>query len=757
VAIFDQAATYTVTFNFATTLSVLEILNTAGTVTFDGTTTTGLNLGGLTLTATAVWSCLTANIQFGKTGTYVIDTKGVLLRDVTFSVSTATRTLGSDLYAKNANVNEGVLNLNGYTLTADKLDCSGTGTRTLAFGTGQITLVGGDTYLLELIYASIVMTGSKRINISSARTGTAFVAPRNYGINLYVTQGSFAIELSGVNRVVNTLDCTGYTGQIRGNLSVTGNLTLAAGTTWDTSTVTFSGSGTKLITTNGAVLPTVTVNASGGTVRLLDSLTATGTTSFLVGTLDLNGFTLTSDQFNAVVSNGARTLAFGAGQITVTGLVTSSIIDLYNSSFPSLITMTGSKRINISSARTVVALADLGPYEVDLYVTQGAYSLGISGNSVLRNADFTGFTGAVGGSPSLTGNLVLGAGMSGVGEELALTISGTGVQTITSNGRVVIGYLGIIGTGTVQLQDAFTFKPDGFLEMYNGVLDLNGFVMETNTAGLIGYDYAGDPTTPELKMSSGVLRSAYGLSLDAGLWDEGYLLPTITGPGTIEVFVDDLNNANIGWEATDSMDPRVANFPTVRHTGTASLRVNGNNTFQSFESLSAAGGVAFFFGQTNTFGTFNVSGAPGNLKSITADPGYVVATQATLLKSTTWFVGANSVDDGNNTGLIFTAGGINDYLAISNIIGSGSGTTYATDVVEGVDLSDAAVAAEIKPASVQEAVEAQDATAVVVSDLVWSEFDDSQTPNWQNVDNTQVPTWTPVDDSQTPGWTPVTP
>jgi hypothetical protein len=343
------------------------------------------------------------------------------------------------------------------------------------------------------------------------------------------------------------------------------------------------------------------------------------------------------------------------------------------------------------------------------------------------------------------------------GDLMAAYFVGAGTQTITSNGNVLFGFLTVNSSGTVQLQDDLTVGGDGNLEMYSGVLDLNGFVLEVNTAYLIGYNDLGDPTTPELQMSSGTIRVENGLGFD--VLEPPAALPTVTGSGTIEIFGDAVfSSVGVGWLPYLPGDLRVAAFPTVRHTGTASLPVYGNNTFAVFESASTAGGVAFTQGNTCTFGAFDVSGAPGNLKTVTADPIYLIeATQATLLKSTTWFVGANSVDDGNNTGLIFTAGGINDYLTISNIIGGGSGTTYATDVIEGVDLSDAAVAAEIKPASVQEAVEAQDATAVVVSDLVWSEFDDSQTPNWQNVDNTQVPTWTPVDDSQTPGWTPVTP
>jgi hypothetical protein len=739
VAIFDQAATYTVTFSGVNNRTALTLLNTAGTVTFAGTASVAL--GGLTLEATAVWTH-SGTLNFTVVGTHTIDTKNVRVRSPRFAASGTSWTLASDFSTQLNNpttLDLGTLNLNDYTFRADSFSSNTFSTRRLNFGTGQIIITGGATEPINFnaVILGLVMSGSKKIVLID-RLYTANPIVNDHAINLYVTAGTYPLIFTGTS-TLGTLDCTGFTGTIRGNLSIKGDLTFAAGTVWTqlANTMTFNGTGTQLITTNGVLLPIVSVNAVGGTVRLLDSLTASGTSRLSAGTLDLNGFTLTSDQFYAANGSAARTLAFGTGQITVTGLVTIDIVDFYNSTYPSALTMTGSKRINISSARTVVALADFGPYEVDLYVTQGAYSLGISGNSVIRNADFTGFTGSVGGSMDLTGNLILGAGISGVGEELALTISGAGVQTITSNGRVVIGYLGIIGTGTVQLQDAFTFKPDGALEIYNGVLDLNGFVMETDTAVLIGYDYAGDPTTPELRMGSGVLRSSYGLGLEVGPWDEGYLLPTITGPGTIEISLDTeaFYGVGVGWVVTDPLDPRVAEFPVVRHTGASPMIVIGNNTFQSFESLSAAGSVTFIFGETSTFGSFNMSGAPGNLKTLTAgDGGYIPGTQATLIKGSPWLVGANSIDDGNNTGLTFVSGGGIDYLVISNI------KTTDTPIVGWVLINDS------QTANWQNANNTQTSN--------WQNASNAQTPDWQNIIDTQTPDWQNIIDAQSPGWTP---
>jgi hypothetical protein len=53
-----------------------------------------------------------------------------------------------------------------------------------------------------------------------------------------------------------------------------------------------------------------------------------------------------------------------------------------------------------------------------------------------------------------------------------------------------------------------------------------------------------------------------------------------------------------------------------------------------------------------------------------------------------WYVGANSINGGNNTGLIFTAGGGIDYLSISDITGTRFPFSFDTSVAEsaaGVD------------------------------------------------------------------------
>ena len=66
------------------------------------------------------------------------------------------------------------------------------------------------------------------------------------------------------------------------------------------------------------------------------------------------------------------------------------------------------------------------------------------------------------------------------------------------------------------------------------------------------------------------------------------------------------------------------------------------------------------------FTSFNLSGASGKNCTFTATGGRAVLQRS----SGTWYMGANSTDAGNNSGLVFAAGGGVDYLTVSNINGT---------------------------------------------------------------------------------------
>ncbi len=100
--------------------------------------------------------------------------------------------------------------------------------------------------------------------------------------------------------------------------------------------------------------------------------------------------------------------------------------------------------------------------------------------------------------------------------------------------------------------------------------------------------------------------------------------------------------------------------------------IYGNNTFNTISNLYQPTTVAFQEGSINTFTDFALSGTANNLVSVTSTG----ASQATLKKSAAWNVGANSVDGGGNSGLVFSGTSPN-YLSFTNIIGALTGAvTY---------------------------------------------------------------------------------
>jgi hypothetical protein len=105
---------------------------------------------------------------------------------------------------------------------------------------------------------------------------------------------------------------------------------------------------------------------------------------------------------------------------------------------------------------------------------------------------------------------------------------------------------------------------------------------------------------------------------------------------------------------------------TLNQGGIGTLTVSGNNTFSNLANSVYLTSVLFTGGTTNIFTDFNLTGLLLNLVTL----GSTNTTQATLQKGSTWFMGANSTNGGNNTGLTFSAGGGIDYLSVSYINGT---------------------------------------------------------------------------------------
>jgi hypothetical protein len=118
-------------------------------------------------------------------------------------------------------------------------------------------------------------------------------------------------------------------------------------------------------------------------------------------------------------------------------------------------------------------------------------------------------------------------------------------------------------------------------------------------------------------------------------------------------------------------------LPPVNFNNNGPVEVQNSNTFADIRS-TYVGAKTFNFtaGETNTFIAFNLRGTSGNLYTVKAS----TASQTTLRKSGAWYMGANSTNSGNNTGLTFSGGSGIDYLDVSYINGvsvGGQGNLFA--------------------------------------------------------------------------------
>jgi hypothetical protein len=199
-------------------------------------------------------------------------------------------TIGSTL---TFNLSNGTLTLNNNTLSCGVFNSSNTNVRSIAFGTGNITVTGSNVNVFPLgVMTNFSYTGTPTINATySGSTGTRTIniggtsgATEANVVSINVSAGSDIINLG--NSQYKNLNFTGFTGSSGLGNNCYGNLTLGAGMTIEPSTgiCTFSAtSGTQQVTSNGVLIDRpLTVNAPGATVAFQDALTQGSTRAFTI-------------------------------------------------------------------------------------------------------------------------------------------------------------------------------------------------------------------------------------------------------------------------------------------------------------------------------------------------------------------------------------------------------------------------------------------------------------------------------------------
>jgi len=331
-----------------------------GTSTFAGRTTQNITSAGRTITFP-----ITVNVT---------NTNFKLLDAVTTS-NTITFTAGT-------------IDCNLYTLTCTTFDSNNANTRTLSFGTGNITVTSTGAVWNTGI-TNLTVTGTPVVNVTNstatATTVTPGLASEANLISFNFTAGTYTLTLTGY---VRSLDFTGFAGtlsnsaarRVYGDLIISTGMTLTAGA----NALTFSSTnGTaRNINSGGKTFDfPVSFDGVGGTWKLLTNNLTLGSTRILThinGTIDLNGLTLNSGLSYATAS-GTKNLTFNGGTL-VCPAATSTAFDNGNPANFTTTAGTGTGKISMTAATAKTFVGGSRTYNCTLS-NDGAGTLTITGSN----------------------------------------------------------------------------------------------------------------------------------------------------------------------------------------------------------------------------------------------------------------------------------------------------------------------------------------------------------------------------------------
>jgi len=631
--------------------SIYGDLNLGSTATFTG----GIN--AWTLASTSAGRTITTNntaIDFPLTFTGVGGSW--ILQDALTNGATRTVTL-----------NSGTLDLGGFTLTTGFFTSDGGNVRTIAFGTGNITVIGaGGTLWNTNTTNNLTTTGSKVVNVSytgvvAVTINPGFAVTEAQAFSFNFTAGTYALNTGGGGKL--NLNFTGFAGTVSNSAqSIYGNLNLGSTATFTGGTGTFtfrSTSAGRTITTNAITIDFPLIfSGVGGSWALQDALTtgATRTVALNDGTLDLGAFTLTTGFFTSATAT-ARTIAFGTGNITVIG-AGGTLVNIGATN----LTTTGTQVVNVSytgaAATTVSSGGASEANSISFNFTAGTYALSHTAGTK-RSLNFTGFAGTVNNSAqTFYGDLNLGSTATFTGGTNAWTFASTSAgNTITSNSTTIDFPLNFNGVGGGWiLQDALTCGSSRLTTHTNGTIDLNGKTLT------VGTSYATAAGTKNLTFNGGTLVCpAASTTAFNNAAPTGFTTTAGTGTGTISMTAA-TGKTFVGGGSTFNC--------TLNQGGLGALTITGSNTFDNITNTTQPASVLFTAGTTSTFNNFNLNGTPGNLITIASTTlathtlskasgivscDYLSISYSTATGGAFWYAGANSLNVIGNTGWIFTA------------------------------------------------------------------------------------------------------
>jgi len=302
------------------------------------------------------------------------------------------------------------------------------------------------------------------------------------------------------------------------------------------------------------------------------------------GTLDLNGFNLSTGIFSSSVST-TRLLNIGNSSFILSG-TNNTIWNTSNGSYLSIfannpISCTG----NITTGTRTISASVAVP--VDFNILSGTDTVTITG---AHSVNYTGWRGTMGTS-TIYGNVVFGPGSLPTTNILNLNAA-AGVKTITSNGNIINFSLSLTGTPIYVLQDALNLgNPNAQFNINSGTLDAN--------------DY--NVTAPYLS-TSGTFHIRSGTITITGLWMAiAGTLSQHTGSILLSNNSTSIRTFNSGGGFTYNK----LIIGGVSNNSETTTIIYGADTFLEFNSTTTSAHNIIFPNAVHTIKKWSITGSPG--------------------------------------------------------------------------------------------------------------------------------------------------
>ena len=429
-----------------------RVKNITFTAAYAGAFTTGgvTYYGNLILVSTMSTVASASAVTFAATSSKTITTAGVTLNfPVTFNGVAGTWTLQDALTVgstRTTTLTAGTLGLSSYTLTTGLFASSGSTARTLAFGTGNITLSAATAVTMwnTATVTNLTISGTPVVNatgggaVAKTISAGALAAASTISFNLQCSAGTVAFTAANAikNLTLNgAFTLSNIAISIYGNYTYTASTTLTAGANaW-----TFASTGSQTINSGATTLDfPITFNGAGGTWALGAGLTVGSTrlTTLTNGTLSLAGFTYSTGTF--ATATGTKNITFNAGTLTVVG----SGATTFNNAQPTNFTTTagtGTGTIYMSSGglQTFVGGGSTFNCELSVRGSSGTDAGGGAGNIYQAGAPTAGTvnTGGGGGGSGNAGSV--GTPVNGAAGGSGLVVVRYLTSSLTANGGTI--------------------------------------------------------------------------------------------------------------------------------------------------------------------------------------------------------------------------------------------------------------------------------------------------------------------------------